>query len=152
MSLSLHTQRKKKPSVRARFFKLCSASCASHSFLSTASHNSLPSHASMADDRARKYQRLERFRRSMPHVSASALSQILQGVEASGLPERHTRSDIAAARDQRMHEDTPYGPMITEIACTSTSGAEMKIPILSPFALLYLAVRQGADDSATSSK
>ena len=97
----------------------------------------------MAEGRKEKYQRLERFRRRLPHVSASALSSILHEVSESGVPELHNRWNMSEARDQRMQEDTPYGQMLTEISCLQKNGGDKKLLMVNPFAVLFVACSQG---------
>jgi hypothetical protein len=90
-------------------------------------------------DRATKLQRLERFRRNNPHVSATALSSILNAVERDGMPEMHGRMDVARARDATIKQDTPYGQLQTELELDTKTGTKVKFRILNLFALLFVA-------------
>ena len=59
-----------------------------------------------------KLRRLEAFRRSKPHCSASALSQILADIKQHGLPELTNRDSMREGRDRLATLMTPYGTML----------------------------------------
>ena len=62
-------------------------------------------------EKAPKLAKLDRFRRAVPHVSASALSKILEkAVEEP--PEIKSRRDIRHARDELITQRTDYGPLL----------------------------------------
>jgi len=81
-------------------------------------------------ERRAKWQRLEHFRRRLPHVSQSALVATLAAVEKLGLPEAATRENLRAARDACAHQRGNYGPLMKEINLHTTSG-ESKLNIVS---------------------
>ena len=93
----------------------------------------------MASDVSAKLRRLERFRRKLPHVSASALSAILKEVAETGLPERRSRDDMRRARDELLDTDTPYGPLMTDITLVRKNGREGRMNVMHPLALLWFA-------------
>lgn len=97
----------------------------------------------MADERALKYRRLEGFRRSVPHVSANALSAVLAEVAAQGLPESRSRWQVAQARLDSLEELTPYGSILTALPLVTKSGSATDLLIASPFALLHRAYKEG---------
>ena len=86
-------------------------------------------------DRAHKLRRLERLRRRVPHVSASALSAILNEVQLE-MPELSSRHAIREARNAALDGDTPYGSIFTVIVLTSPTG-DHHFDIVNPFALMY---------------
>ena len=49
------------------------------------------------DGRAQKLRRLKEFRRSLPHISANALSSVLATIDEQGVPDRHSRKDFMNA-------------------------------------------------------
>ena len=86
-------------------------------------------------DRPSKLRKLERLRRRIPHVSASALSAILNEVQRE-MPELSSRNAIREARNSALNDDTPYGSIFTTIVLTSSTG-DHHFDIVNPFALLY---------------
>ena len=65
----------------------------------------------MGNPKHRKLDELERFRRRVPHASASALNALLREAKRSGVPELHSRGVIQEARNAKIGEDTEYGPI-----------------------------------------
>ena len=88
-------------------------------------------------DRPAKLRRLNEFRRKLPHVSASALSAILDTVVAEGVPACHSRKDLRQAREMIMADDTPVGPIHHDLRLVDVNGEEMTIPVAHPLALLW---------------
>ena len=66
-------------------------------------------------DRKRKLAELERFRRAVPHVSASALSATIREAKARGLPELDSRHAIAEARQNALEEELEAGNILEEV-------------------------------------
>ena len=95
-------------------------------------------------DRESKLRKLNRFRRSMPHVTASALSAILAAVALMGPPEFHNRKDLRRARDALMQEQTRFGPILQEMDLVTTSGDVKRVPVAHPFASLWKALTESA--------
>ena len=94
-------------------------------------------------DRVTKLRKLNEFRRKMPHVSASALSAILKEIDAHGAPELNTRQAMAAATEQELRQQTPYGSMLTTIPLVGENGEAMSIDAINPLGLLTVAYEQG---------
>ena len=92
------------------------------------------------EGRASKLRKVNRFRRALPHVSASALSAILDAVDRDGVPAAHARKDLREARNIVTTDDTPFGPILKYMDVIGTSGENKRIPIAHPFALLYVAL------------
>ena len=91
-------------------------------------------------DRPNKLQRLEQFRRRVPHGSASALSKILAEVEASGVPELQSRDDIRDARDAMATRLTPYGAVLQDMQLVPKAPhGPIRLLYLHPLAMLYTA-------------
>ena len=88
-------------------------------------------------DKPAKLRKLERLRRAVPHVSASALSAILREVR-DDMPELSTRQNIQEARVAATSEDTPYGPIFTTLSLIAVAGAAATtFDVINPFAYLY---------------
>jgi hypothetical protein len=92
-------------------------------------------------DRSYKLRRLNAFRRSLPHVSASALSSILDEVVAEGIPELRSRKHIAAATYAAATAMTPYGTIDKVVPLISTTGEPIDMMVASPLALLWKSVK-----------
>jgi hypothetical protein len=92
-------------------------------------------------DRGKKLRRLERFRRSVPHVTCSALSAILKEAR-NGIPEVADRMAIQEARDLQSHQNTEYGKLIVEIPLEKHDGSSVPLVIVNPFAHFYVAASE----------
>ena len=95
-------------------------------------------------DRRRKLRRLDAFRRSKSHCSASAIAQILSDVKRNGLPELTHRNAMREARNRVAAARGAYGPILQSIDCVDADGASKRIPIACPFASLAAAVEESA--------
>ena len=89
-----------------------------------------------ACDRAAKLQRVERLRRKIPHVSASALGAVLREVEENGVPEGIDRRTIREARDATVTEPTPYGTLVQRTDLP-TSWGSIPLYFIHPCALFW---------------
>ena len=94
-------------------------------------------------DRAQKLGRLQRLRRSVPHVSASALAAVLAEVERDGVPELRSRKHMMEATEAEILVDGPYGKLITEIELIGCRGQTVRAIVANPLALLCRAFEQG---------
>lgn len=92
-------------------------------------------------ERPAKLRRLNAFRRSMPHVTASALSAILKAAAADELPALASRRDIREATQAVMSDVTPYGTIARELTLRTTEGGEMTTVVAHPLAFLWRAAR-----------
>lgn len=90
-------------------------------------------------DRAAKLRRLNEFRRSLPHVSASALSSILDEVNRIGVPDMYGRKHMQQATALELHGETPYGPLFQTAQLHNTSGGLSPMVFINPFAMLHKA-------------
>ena len=91
------------------------------------------------EGRSGRLQRLNAFRRALPHVSASALSAVLAEVDRSGVPESHSRSDLQRATALVLNDITPYGPLLCHLELKTKRGMSLRMPALNPAALLHKA-------------
>lgn len=97
--------------------------------------------SSPREGRQQKLQKLDDFKRKLPHVSASALAAILKEVKEDGPPELGTRKQIKEATQNALSNDA-YGPMISCAEVTLVNGATQKICFVNPLTLLATAVGQ----------
>ena len=89
-------------------------------------------------DRPAKLQKLNHFRRKLPHISANALAAVVQAIKDEGPPELgHDRCNMRKARDEQCKSHGPFGPILQHCKVISKTGVEMNIPIAHPFALLH---------------
>ena len=95
--------------------------------------------AAMADSRESKLRRLDTFRRSVPHVSASALAKIAASFQ--DMPDLHYRDAFREARNNLVRQMTPYGPVLQELKLESVTGELATLLISHPFAQLYVSYK-----------
>ena len=72
-------------------------------------------------DREKSFVELDRFRRSVPHLSASALSAVLKKVKEDGVPDMYSRWHLAEAQRFLMERATDYGPLLQTVDCNGVS-------------------------------
>ena len=91
--------------------------------------------------REAKLQRLNTFRRKVPHVSASALSKILSARQ--DIPELSSRQDIADATASVLETETPHGQLLTTIAVKSAKpdAPDIVLDVVNPLALMWYAFK-----------
>ena len=92
--------------------------------------------AAMAD-RASKLRRIEKLRRNLPHVTASALSALLEAIASEPIDDTYSRRDIREARDEVITQDTPYGSLFTTVSLPAINGCNMEFDVINPFAMLH---------------
>ena len=78
-------------------------------------------------ERQSKLRRLEELRRNNPHISASALSEVILDIETHGLPERHAKKHVQEARDSTVSEHTAYGPLLETTSVTCKDGTKKQM-------------------------
>ena len=78
-------------------------------------------------ERAAKLRRLEGLRRDNPHISASALSSVVQDIQVNGLPDLYSRKHIKEARDIKLQEMTAYGPLFSQAPVIHKDGTEKQL-------------------------
>ena len=100
----------------------------------------------MAENRAAKLQKLNHFRRSLPHVSASALASIATAIAEEGAPAGlQNRNELRAARDTICKKTGPYGPILDHASVPGKNGGMIRIALANPFAMLYAALDKSAN-------
>ncbi len=93
-------------------------------------------------DRPSKLRKLNDFRRALPHVSASALSAVLNEIATEGAPELRSRRDLARATGQLVTDTTPYGQIQQTVLLTAADGTQTTMLVSNPLALLWKASRE----------
>ena len=91
-----------------------------------------------SDDKKRKLDELERFRRKLPHMSMSALAAVCKVVKESGVPSLSSRTDQRMARDELRAVTTPYGNVIRPLTLSTNDERKPLITLVANlWALLY---------------
>ena len=85
-------------------------------------------------DRADKRRRLDRLRRRLPHLTASAFEAV-----AKEFGEDVSRHELKKARDEVLEEPTDYGPILKRHFLRTTTGGVMSFLIACPLASLSMA-------------
>eukprot|EP00959_Pyramimonas_sp_CCMP1952_P216407 4526151-Pyramimonas_sp.AAC.3 len=93
----------------------------------------------MSGEKDAKYRRIESLRRKCPHMSATALSALLDGTQYE--PFTASRREIRDARDAVMNQQTQYGALFGEIECNA-SPSPMRFTVANLPALLCVAFSQ----------
>ena len=84
-----------------------------------------------------RWRSIENFRRRCgSHCSASALHAIVSESQ-HGMPNINSRSAIKRARDERINEDTPYGPLLQKLELRGVRSIIVPLMFVCPFALIY---------------
>jgi len=108
-------------------------------------------------ERAAKLRRLEGLRRGNPHISASALSSLVQDIQVNGLPDLYSRKHIKEARDIKLQEMTAYGPLFSQAPVIHKDGTERQLLfvffffVLCPFSAGWIIFFIGEANLATLS-
>ena len=95
-------------------------------------------------ERAAKLQKLNTFRRQLPHVTARALDAILDAVKKQGLPELIDRDAMREARNLESMSAGPFGPILQYITLIDIHDQPRQLPIAHPFALLWSSLESSA--------
>lgn len=95
-----------------------------------------------SDEREAKLRKLDDFRRSKPHCSASALSAILLDCKENGIPELHSRQDVMDAAQLDLQDDNEFGPILVERQAFKNAGTVTKLWMVNPLALLHIVFTQ----------
>ena len=94
-------------------------------------------------DRASKLKRLNAFRRTLPHCSASALAAIIAAVQEHGVPDGGgNRKRYRDARNAHLTEQTPHGPVIQRIEMIDKQNNTTHMCVAHPVAYLWKATKE----------
>ena len=100
----------------------------------------------MAENRAAKLQKLNPFRRKLPHVSANALASIATAIAEEGAPDGlQNKNELRAARDSICKKTGPYGPILDHASVSGKEGGMIRIVLANPCAMLYAALDKSAN-------
>ena len=102
-------------------------------------------------DRATKLRRLNVFRRSLPHVSGSALAAALDEITRHGVPELHGRHHLCQATTA-VAQETPYGNLLVPIKLVALDGTIKTMDVVNPLAMLLLAAELPGMDALVQAR
>jgi len=95
--------------------------------------------ADRGSTRPAKLQRLNNLRRSVPHVSQSALSAILEDVNRNGVPDLINRNAIHESREAAVDMDTPFGKLHQVLELEPARGTKkIHLSVIHPLGLLWV--------------
>ena len=92
-------------------------------------------------DRESKLRRLNEIRRSVPYVSASALSAVLNEVEHD-MPTLFSRKAMRESRDIQVNEITPYRKVMITLPVELNDGTTTDMNVVNAFAQLWVAAKR----------
>jgi hypothetical protein len=72
---------------------------------------------------------------------------VLEEIASDGLPDLHSRRDLARATAAIVTANTPYGPILKHVPLISITGEPISMLVTNPFAMLWRAVAQGGSFS-----
>jgi hypothetical protein len=120
------------------------SSCSVRIVLQNTSQPVMASSSSSAGDRFKKLKSLNELRRRCPHMTASALAEVLADVAEHGVPDLHARGHIAESAANEIEQHNAYGPLISGVpAKLKDIDDSMEIIIANPLTLLQAVCGQG---------
>ena len=91
----------------------------------------------MAENKAAKLQKLNYFRRKLPHVSVRALGAIATAIAEEGAPDGlQNKNELRAARDTICKKTGPYGPILDHASVSGKEGGMISIALANPYNIL----------------
>ena len=97
----------------------------------------------MIEEREQKLRKLSHLRHTLPHVTASAFSALVQELRKEGLPDFSSRKHFKEAEELDLKRPTRHGPVLTNLICMTKAGKPARIPAADPLALLDVAFSAG---------
>ena len=96
-----------------------------------------------SEPREKKLKRLNDLRRNVPHVSKSALHQILTDVREHGIPELKHQKAMRESVDLELNACNAYGPLFMTRQLKMTNGGIADFTLVNVLTLLYAAYSAG---------
>ena len=102
-----------------------------------------PMDSNVEGERAQKVARLSQMRRSLPHMSSSAMAALLKDIKDSGLPAVIGKKKIKEARSLAISQaEGPFGPLVQSFNAFTKDGKAIAIDILPPLVFISHAYSQ----------
>ena len=92
---------------------------------------------------SKKLKRINDLRRKCPYVIKAALSEILQDVEAFGVPEAKSSKDMRKATYEDLSQWDHYGPLFQPTQMVTKTGTLLSLVIVNMLSLLYASCKMG---------
>jgi hypothetical protein len=96
-----------------------------------------------SSSRETKLRKLHDLKRKIPHMTASAMSALLEDVEKHGIPELHSRKQLAEATAAEISSHSSYGSIMSNAILVDKQGAGAEMLMVNPLTLLQAAFGQG---------
>ena len=92
-----------------------------------------------------RLERLDLFRRRLPHMSQTALAAVCDDIRANGLPEPFDRHRLQGTRDMLRLVQTPYGPLVrgANLINATTEQPHVSVEFINIWALLAHIITKG---------
>ena len=90
-----------------------------------------------------KLRKLNDIRRKLPHMTASAMSALLDECTHHGIPELHSRHDMGKSTQAEIARHASYGTLLPNTILVDKQGAEANMLMINPLSLLQAAFGQG---------
>ena len=81
-------------------------------------------------ERESELQKIGELRQTVPFVTKSALSKILDHVEKEGVPELHSRKNMAESTAKFLSKACAYGPVFRSKKLFNSDGSTCEVKIL----------------------
>lgn len=99
--------------------------------------------SSSSSSRDTKLRKLDDMRRKLPHMTASAMSALLHEVSQHGIPELHSKKQLAEATQRQISDHNAYGPLLSKSILVDKQGAGAELLMINPLSLMQGAFGQG---------
>jgi len=97
----------------------------------------------MADSRPTKHRKLNDLRRSVPVVSKSALSKVLQEVAEHGLPPVFNQKAMRDAAKDDLAQWNAYGDLLQTVKAVGHKGELLPVTVVNLWSLLHASFKMG---------
>ena len=94
-------------------------------------------------ERESKLQKIGELRQTVPFVTKSALSKILDHVEKEGVPQLHSRKHMAESTAKFLSKACAYGPIFLSKKLFNSDGSTCEVKILNFWSFLDFAFQSG---------
>ena len=101
-----------------------------------------------AMEREAKLRKLHAMKRKVPHMTAAALSGLLQEVHEHGSVDLFQRKHVREATEHHLEQFQTYGSLIKTVELVACDGSMLSIPIINLFSLIGGAYGQGGGFTA----
>ena len=101
--------------------------------------------AATMSDRASKLAKVGKLRRTLPHMSQSALAAMLKTAKNEPLSDITTRAAVRLSRDVITNTRTPYGQVLQQVPLPKATGGVWMLDVASMWAVLYTVAKSSVN-------